>query len=479
MKKTSIAAVMFIIACALFLCACRQAPPAPGPTPGPSPVPKPEDVTYNSEIEAMVVGRNITVENTFKSGYFRKNSTIFDKKLAMLSCSFACSSSLDDAKKALSSMYFDDIFGFQNDGSDVNGCSYVFGHRSVDNYELVAVHIQGLGYGPEWSGNLYVGNADEREKDHVGFDIAGEKVYTALKDYVAENLADKNLKIWISGYSRAGGISCVLACDIIDGKELDVTSSNIYVYTFEAPVSVSARRAIKGAVKYTCIHNIVVEADIVPHLLPSSYGMARPGRDRVTSADPDYVNSCLHEIIGDDANMPEFSATADYSTPAEYLAYLIGEIENAKAENPEVPSLESREKYVSTVQERIRYLAEVLLKDNGAGENGLIAYVKEMIEDAPLSLYSVWVTNKDGFYEGSDNPSVKGLKQILEECGVTYDDASLKNACSLLPSLLLNEGLVQLVVKFINFNDPGFRNNAMYTVNCHYPGVVYSLLKKM
>ena len=478
MKKSSIVAVI-IIACALFLCACRQDPPAPGPTPGPSPEPKPEVVTYSSEIEALVVSRNITVENTYKSGYFRKNSTMFDKELALLSCSFAHSSSLDDAEKAMTAMYFDDISGFRNDDSDVNGCSYAFGHRAVDNYELVAVYIRGLGYGPEWSGNLNVGTSDASNGDHTGFDVAGAKVYVALKDYIDKNLADKDLKIWISGFSRAGGISCVLACDIIDGKELNVTSSNMYVYTFEAPVSVSTRRAVKEAVKYTCIHNIVVEADIVPHLLPSSYGMARPGRDTVIGADPDYVNSCIHEIIGDDANMPEFSATADYSTPAEYLTYLIGEIEDAKAEDPEVPSLESREKYVSTVQERIRYLAEVLLKDNGAGENGLIAYVEEMIEDAPLSLFSVWVSNKDGFYEGSDNPSVKGLKQILEECGVTYDDESLKNACSLLPSLLLNEGLVQLVVEFINLDDPGFRNNAMYTVNCHYPGVVYSLVKNM
>ena len=91
MKKESIVAILVLMACALFLSACKQDPPAP-----PTPTPKPDEVTYTSKIEAMVVPKDITVSNTYKSDYFRTDSAEFNKDLALLSCSLAVSSSLDE-----------------------------------------------------------------------------------------------------------------------------------------------------------------------------------------------------------------------------------------------------------------------------------------------------------------------------------------------------------------------------------------------
>ena len=437
MKKTSIAAILIIISCALFMCACRQ-DPAPGPTPGP----KPDVVTYDSEIEAMIVSKTITVTNTYKTDYFRSDSSVFNKDLALLSCSLAYSGDTVSARSALGAMYFDDIYDYWNAGRDVNGCSYAFGHRAVDNSELVVIYVFGLNYGPEWSGNLNLGTEEECNGDHLGFNLAAGTVYAELKDYIAKNIADKDLKIWICGYSRAGGISDVLACIIIEDKELKVEQKDMFVYTFEAPASISSQRVQK----YDCIHNIVVEADLIPRIPPAAYGISRPETDVVLNADEAYINECLHMVLGEDVNMPAFTPDANspsrYNTPAEFASYLVDCLINAKAEAG-IPSLESRDTYVTTIQDRIRYLAEILMKDNLTGANGLMEYVREVSQDygKMLQLVLVWANLEDGFYEGNAEYDIKGLKQILDECGVEYDGEKLKTACSLVPGLVRNENL--------------------------------------
>jgi len=468
MKKESIVAILVLMACALFLSACKQDPPAP-----PTPTPKPDEVTYTSKIEAMVVDRSITVENTYKTDYFRVDSSVFNKDLALLSGSLAFSSTLDEVKADFTAMYFDDIYVYANEGRDVNACSYAFGHRPVDNQELVVVYVYGMNYGPEWAGNLTIGTAQDCDGDHLGFNLAGGKVYAALKDYVGKNLAGKNLKIWICGFSRAGAISGVLACEIIEGKELKVEQKDMYVYTFEAPVSISTQRVQQ----YACIHNSVLEGDLIPHLIPESYGLSRPGNDIVMKSDPEYMNDCIHSVIGEDANMPEFTASDDYyKTPADFVSYFIDALVNAKAPEAGIPSLETRDTYVETFQKRVSYLAEVLMKDNMTGANALVGYVQKVMEDAGLTveLLLVWAS-EDGFYEGNDD--ISGLKQILEGCGVQYDADKLREACSLMHDITGNEKLLAVVTLLAT--DTASRNNLMYTVTCHYPGVVYSLLKKM
>ena len=369
-------------------------------------------------------------------------------------------------------MYFDDIYVYSNQGTDVdvNGCSYAFGHRAVDNCELISVYVFGMNYGAEWSGNLNMGSETDCNGDHLGFNLAAGKVYAALKDYIAKNLAGKDLKVWICGYSRGGGISDALAFRIIENKEVEIEQKDMFVYTFEAPVSISTQRVQA----YTCIHNIVVEADIVPHLIPKSYGITRPGHDYVLDADPDYADACLHSIIGEDANMPTFTASADYGTPAEFLAYLITELQVQSPEEAEdyyakVPGFESRERYVSSVQDRASYLLEVLMKDDQAALGSLMDYVSEN-----KTVVIAWLGYPDGFYEGVPEAGLYGLKQILDGCGTQYDDEKLKVSCYIAYGIPKNEGLMDLLNSFLG---GGVLDNAKYTVTCHYPGVIYSLLQ--
>ena len=54
-------------------------------------------------------------------------------------------------------------------------------------------------YSTEWASNLTVGTGDR----HKGFDTAAELVENRVLGYLArEKLLDKNIKLWVSGFSR-------------------------------------------------------------------------------------------------------------------------------------------------------------------------------------------------------------------------------------------------------------------------------------
>ena len=446
MKKHFIKGILFMILVSiLFLCACRQEPNPPA-----------ERITITSEIDVMLKSGSMEIQNTYKTDYFRGDACLFDKDLALLSFALAALTSRNNAIDTLNAMSFDNLRQNWNDEGKINGCSYVIGHRTVDNYELVAVYVNGTGYNVEWAGNFTLGETG----NHEGFDIAAKEVYEALKEYVAMYYPKKNIKFWITGYSRAAAIADVVAYNIIEEKDLNTRQSDLYVYAFEAPASIAKDKAKA----YQCIHNIMAETDVIPAIPPLAYGLSRPGVELKMASDPDTVNARLHEYVDQGIAMPTFTAGDDYNNPSEFLTYFIDGI-LSKSSNPTAASFESREKYYSSIQVRIVYLTEVLEKNNSAGLRALIKY----IEDNRASLFSIfmrWIS-EDGFY--SD------LKEILTSCHTEYADSELKNACSILPSLYLNENLDAFLIGFVADTDK--RNNVMYITCCHYPEVCYALLK--
>lgn len=477
MKNTNLTIRIIVAVLAVFIAltamACKQ---------DPAPVePAADEISFSSEINVMLAGKKAIVRNTYKTDYFRKDACTFDKDLALLSCTLAASTEKDNVIKAFDSMRFDNLLRFWNDDTDIFGCSYVFGHRKVDDYELVAVYLNWIDYDVEWAGNTTIGEVSECDGNHKGFTLAAEKAYAALKKYAEDNYKGRNLKIWITGYSRAAALTDVLACEIIEKKELGVKQSDLFAYSFEAPAALLA----SNSKEYQCIHNIVVEADLVAGIITPNYGLVRPGVDVVLDATPENINKCLHQVIGEEVSMPAFTPNEYYSNPTEFVDYFMTQLQAKCEEHQEgyagnVPGLESRARFCSSVQERLSYLVEVLMKGSRAGLNALAGYAKEKTIDpetgeiipwAALSLVSTW-TGTDGFYSGDEN--TKGLKQILDACGTTYDDAKLKNACSIVEGLKYNNSMLSTALEVAATEY--MRNNLMYGVSCHYPEVFYSLL---
>ena len=83
-----------------------------------------------------------------------------------------------------------------------------------DKYELIVIAVRGGGYEKEWAGNFAITGQDDH---HDGFDIASSKVKTALFMYMNNQKIFGNVKIWITGYSRAAAVANLVAADLDNG----------------------------------------------------------------------------------------------------------------------------------------------------------------------------------------------------------------------------------------------------------------------
>lgn len=166
-------------------------------------------------------------------------------------------------------------------------------------YTLVALPIRGGGYGSEWASNFKIGISGE----HEGFKEARDNVLAFLKDYLEELQPDesRNIKLWITGYSRAGATANLVAGALDDNLSLPngctTTLKDIYCYTFEAP-----QGAVKSSLPsynnpyvntdYKNIHNIINLNDIVPLVAPSKWDFARYNYQK------DHILPCAYAANG-------------------------------------------------------------------------------------------------------------------------------------------------------------------------------------
>ena len=181
-----------------------------------------------------------------------------------------------------------------NDGNNIGIC---LANKTLKNGDvLIAAAIRGGGYGDEWIGNL---NCYGSGLEHKGFLLAAEKVLNEIKAYIlAENLEEKKLKIWITGYSRAGAaadLAAAIICREGIGKT-KVGSKDVYAYTFEAP-RVTKNRSC-GDEMYQGIYNIINPLDLVTYvpMKGKGWGYKRYGKDKYLPCRyTDYLSYCFYE----------------------------------------------------------------------------------------------------------------------------------------------------------------------------------------
>ena len=451
-------ALLILLACTMLLCACRQ-----------DPEPIPDEITFKSEIPVEMTGTKAEITNTYKTDYFRGDACIMNKDLALLSFAQArC-----DITANLTAMRFDNLEKFENTGSncDANKCTYCFGHRSVDGYDLIVVALEYIEYDVEWAGNFTIGKKEaDRRSDHNGFDMATEWVYGNLKEYIEKNYKDSKLKFWITGYSRGGDLTDVLTCKIIERNEFNVKQSDMYAYAFEASSIIDADYVHE----YQCIHNVVVDSDIIAAIPPEieDWGLARPGSVVYINGDPDTINKGLKELTGEDVSMPVFTPEeGKYSTPAEFITFFV----NMLAEKGQDPvegaaSLRSRETFYETIQERMTYLLRLLMKDNYK----VFGIMKDELKKKEIAELITLVSVEGKLYEFA--------KEVLTAHEIEFVDAELEDGCSLVYSLYINSNLTTSLLLFL-LNTSSFSintehlDNLKYIVLSHFPAVIYVLLK--
>ncbi|MBR4906127.1 MAG: hypothetical protein IKZ44_04665 [Clostridia bacterium] len=136
-------------------------------------------------------------------------------------------------------------------------------------FTLIAIGVCGGGYGNEWQSNMTPGSGEL----HKGFLSASQLVIDRLAGYILTNGIEGNIKVWISGFSRAAAVSNVTAGLLVrDGM---FPKENVFAYTFATPAAV--HNAPQSG--YENIFNIINPMDVVPQVMPYDWDFARFGTD--------------------------------------------------------------------------------------------------------------------------------------------------------------------------------------------------------
>lgn len=221
---------------------------------------------------------------------FLQPATQYDGNLAVMSLAMALSANraLNPSEEA--SAHFDPSLhlekylkdaGFSNIRKDdysketsMYTISMAMGSRLMEPegeepFTLIAIGVCGGGYENEWQSNMTPGS----DEIHEGFLSASQLVIDRLAGYILTNGIQGNVKIWISGFSRAAAVSNVTAGLLVrDGM---FPKENVYAYTFATPAAV-LNPPESG---FENIFNILNPMDLVPQVMPYDWNFSRFGTD--------------------------------------------------------------------------------------------------------------------------------------------------------------------------------------------------------
>lgn len=222
----------------------------------------------------------------YSDSYFDASAYTYNDELAKVSLGLACTAftSADRTgtthiKNAFAQMRFPQryIRTYKYDAPHNNSDStaaYAIAKKNLpDGSTLIAIAIRGGYYGCEWSDNMNVGNTAH----HEGFYAAAEDVMknlNAFKVTLGRSTKIKNVKYWITGYSRGAAVANILAAMIDDTTDCN----NVYAYTFATPRTVNIYAYPHAASKvFDNIFNICFDADAVTQVVMSKWYFGRYG----------------------------------------------------------------------------------------------------------------------------------------------------------------------------------------------------------
>ena len=174
-----------------------------------------------------------------------------------------------------------------------NSMGALCAHKSINddgkNYTLIAVIPRSANYEAEWGGDFVIGS----EGDSKGFSIAADICLDFTKNYIADKNISGDIKVWITGFSRGGAVSNLIAKNIIDspkgclGDNVNLRSDDLYAYTFSTPSPGNTSNAPR-AEKYAGIFNTYSNIELISAMPPLILGFDRYGTDRLLSNEENY-----------------------------------------------------------------------------------------------------------------------------------------------------------------------------------------------
>ena len=366
---------------------------------------------------------NLRYDFTYKDEYFKNSAVELNQALAKLSLCNALTgtnskpegdydltySYVENFYKRCGFSRFDVSSGYlrkptkESIGFFVGKKELVFNNKK---YTVLGITVRGFKYEAEWASNFNLGGVD----NHEGFDKASKSIMDSISGYISSLKNERDVKVWITGYSRGGAVAGLTATKLI--KRNLISEDNLYCYTFEAPASLEA----VDKTEYKSIHNYVNPNDIVPKIIHPIIGIIRPGIDidYTNGKNIDDVKAKLAEIsqkvvfaeVKGDEKLPEF---LDNTMKTLYTSIFY-----------------HRGFYVSDCQETAMYISEFILGLPKAKRTQLFDYFKSLSFLQLVSLLSV--------------ESGKALfKTAFETCQIEYDEATFNTHYEKLLNLVVNK----------------------------------------
>ena len=230
----------------------------------------------------------------YRDDYFSEPATQYNQSLATMSLCMAMSTNNKGLSRKKSDTYVHELmkkcgFAGVND-ANYEQCNFnvtpmalgigcAIGSKYLeDGTTVIAVAVRGFGYDAEWADNFNVGLSG----DHAGFNNAAGILVNQIKDYIARRNISGNVKIWITGYSRAGAAATQAAARLnkasIDG--VTCPKENIYAYGFATPAG-AAKESKPDSTAYNNIFSLVHYHDLVPKVAPEGWGFRRYGTTKM------------------------------------------------------------------------------------------------------------------------------------------------------------------------------------------------------
>lgn len=258
----------------------------------------------------------------YRDSYWERSSYELNTELAALSFKLAyAGGGIGEKSEPLLLLPFFDKLGFRYSeetvhyevpGADTIG--YAYAVREVSETEAVLLLVvRGGNYQKEWASNFTLGTGN----DHDGFSAAAERISKEISAYIATELQDKKVSVWLTGFSRGAAVVNLTAAEFdrraAEGNLGTVKTEGIYAFCFECPLASKKPDADKDGTLYDNICSFVNENDPVPRVAPGKWGFRRYGR---TFLFPSPQNCADYKLYYDEM-LAKFYAYADTST---YLA---------------------------------------------------------------------------------------------------------------------------------------------------------------
>lgn len=363
-------------------------------------------------------------------------------------------------------------------------------------YTIIAVGVRGGGYEREWASNFTLGKSGF----HSGFDTAKKNVLKFLKDYISGNDISGDIKIWITGYSRAAATVNLVAGALNEGESLGNKATlqydDLYAYCFACPMGV-LRTDIKKTFNYGNIWNIISPHDPVPKVAPAAMGFSRYGENEylptaaTTSGYSSMKKTMLKQLelidsvdkyIVEDFRMKKISwwHILPGGNPA-----IINDEANKKNQNIFLDDailrlssdfIKSRTNYYNTFETGIRELLKAVCQDESKVGKIIdlffIKFSEYMVQNQVIFFLSPAIGSLR-FLAIHDDIS-NSLIKSFDEAGVTgYDKNSIKKAAK-----PLIDTLVALAISDPDFTVSIIENNKS-VIQAHFSEIYLAWLQSM